>query len=84
MISNQRLTRSAMSKPKERPQHRYAHLLDDVDYKNVNLLRTFISNYQKILPRKRFGLTAKQQRNLTQAVKRARYMALLPYTNDQK
>ncbi len=73
-----------MIRKKQQRMHRYAHLLDDVDYKNVDLLRTFISNYQKILPRKRFALSAKQQRSLAQAVKRARYMALLPYTNNQQ
>lgn len=73
-------------KKKKQPQkpHKYAHLLHDVDYKDADLLRTFTSNYQKILPRKRFELTARQQRNLATAVKRARYMALLPYTNMQK
>lgn len=68
----------------EKTVHKYAQLLEHVDYKDVNLLRTFTSNYQTILPRKRFLLNRKQQRNLEQAVKRARFMALLPYVNEQK
>ncbi len=69
---------------KDQPRvHKYADLLnDEVDYKDADLLRTFTSNYQRLLPRNRFNLTAKQQRNLARAVKRSRYMALLPYTND--
>lgn len=69
---------------KNKQVHKYAQLLNNVDYKDINLLRTFTSNYQTILPRKRFLLTRKQQRNLQQAVKRARMMALLPYVNEQK
>jgi len=51
----------------------------DIDYKNVELIRQIISNYAKILPGNRTGATAKMQRKLSQAVKRARFMALLPY-----
>lgn len=64
--------------------HKYAQELDNIDYKNVELLKKFTSNYHKILPRRRFLLSRKQQRNLQQAVKRARFMALLPYTPNQK
>lgn len=50
-----------------------------IDYKNLNLLRQIISNYAKVLPAKRLGTTAKMQRKLAREVKRARFMALLPY-----
>lgn len=50
-----------------------------VDYKDVNLLRKFTSPEGKILPRRITKCTAKQQRQITQAVKRARHLALLPY-----
>jgi small subunit ribosomal protein S18 len=50
-----------------------------VDYKDVNLLRKFTSPEGKILPRRITKCTAKQQRQVTQAVKRARHLALLPY-----
>jgi small subunit ribosomal protein S18 len=44
------------------------------------MLRKFISDTGKILPRRRTGVTAKYQRRLAQTIKRARYLALLPYT----
>lgn len=54
--------------------------LNCIDYKNVRLLRRYMTRYMKIEPRRRSGLTAKQQRNMANAIKRARYMALVPYT----
>jgi small subunit ribosomal protein S18 len=56
---------------------------DPIDYKDVDLLRRFITERGKILPRRITGLTAKQQRDLTQAVKRARILALLPFMNNE-
>lgn len=50
-----------------------------VDYKDVETLKRFINPHGKILPRRRTGLSALGQRNLAQAIKRARFMALLPY-----
>ena len=50
-----------------------------VDYKDVDLLRQFINPHGRVVARKRTGLTAKQQRAVEQAVKRARFMGLLPY-----
>lgn len=52
-----------------------------VDYKDVENLRRMMSPNGKIYGRKRLGTTAAQQRKVAQAVKRARYMALLPYTS---
>ncbi len=54
---------------------------DPIDYKDVDLLRKFITDRGKILPRRVTGLTAKQQRDLTTAIKRARIIALLPFIN---
>ena len=51
-----------------------------VDYKDVAMLRKFISERGKILPRRITGNCAKHQRALTVAVKRARHIALLPYS----
>jgi len=51
-----------------------------IDYKDVNRLRRFINERGKILPCRMTGNCAKHQRQLTIAVKRARFMALLPYT----
>ncbi|MFZ9534615.1 MAG: 30S ribosomal protein S18, partial [Vulcanococcus sp.] len=56
---------------------------EPIDYKDVDLLKKFITERGKILPRRLTGLTAKQQRDLTNAVKRARIMALLPFVNPE-
>jgi small subunit ribosomal protein S18 len=53
--------------------------LNYIDYKNVRLIRRYMTRYMKIEPRRRSGLTAKQQRDMAVAIKRARYMALVPY-----
>ncbi|MGD6804602.1 30S ribosomal protein S18 [Rossellomorea vietnamensis] len=50
-----------------------------IDYKDVDLLKKFISERGKILPRRVTGTSAKYQRRLTRAIKRSRTMALLPY-----
>lgn len=50
-----------------------------VDYKDAKLLRSFLSETGKILPRRITGNTAKQQREVALAIKRARHLALLPY-----
>ncbi len=52
-----------------------------IDYKDIELLRRFITERGKILPRRITGLTSKQQRDLTQSVKQARIVALLPFIN---
>ena len=59
-----------------------ADKVDYIDYKDVNKLRKFTSERSKILPRRVTGTSAKHQRELTTAIKRARYVALLPYTSD--
>ncbi|TKW60971.1 MAG: 30S ribosomal protein S18 [Blastochloris viridis] len=51
-----------------------------IDYKDVRLLGKYLSEYGKILPRHITGVCAEKQRELTQAIKRARMLALLPYT----
>ncbi|EIT86110.1 30S ribosomal protein S18 [Fictibacillus macauensis ZFHKF-1] len=53
-----------------------------IDYKDVDLLKRFISERGKILPRRVTGTSAKYQRQLTRAIKRARFMALLPYVTE--
>ncbi len=50
-----------------------------VDYKDIDLLKQFVNPHGRIMSRRRTGLTAKQQRAVEAAVKRARFMALLPY-----
>ncbi len=52
----------------------------DIDYKNVKNLRHFITERGKIIPRRIYGTCAKHQRQVTDAIKKARQIALLPYT----
>jgi small subunit ribosomal protein S18 len=54
---------------------------EPIDYKDVELLRKFVTERGKILPRRITGLTAKQQRDLTLAIKRSRQIALMPFVN---
>lgn len=56
---------------------------DPIDYKDVELLRKFVTERGKILPRRITGLTSKQQKELTVAIKRARILALLPFINPE-
>ncbi|MDO4198138.1 MAG: 30S ribosomal protein S18 [Erysipelotrichaceae bacterium] len=56
--------------------------IDYIDYKDVELLKKFISPNGKITPRRVTGTSAKYQRKLATAIKRARQMALLPYIAD--
>jgi small subunit ribosomal protein S18 len=51
----------------------------NIDYKDIETLKKFLNPHGKILPRRRTGLSAHSQRALALAVKRARFMALLPY-----
>ena len=52
-----------------------------IDYKNPQLLKNFLSDRGKIIPARISGLSARQQRSLTKAIKRARMLALLPFTS---
>jgi len=54
----------------------------EIDYKDTARLRKYITERGKILPRRISGNCAKHQRSLTEAIKRARVVALLPYTNE--
>ena len=53
-----------------------------IDYRDPDSLKKFLTEGGKILPRRRTGLNAKQQRRLTTAIKRARHLALLPYVRN--
>ena len=53
----------------------------EIDYKDLDILRQYISETGKIVPSRITGTKAKYQRQLATAVKRARYLALLPYTD---
>lgn len=59
-----------------------AEKVGDISYRNVDLLRRYLSDRGKIEPRRKTGTCAKHQRRLTLALKHARHLALLPYTAD--
>ena len=55
--------------------------IDQIDYKDLDTLKQYVSETGKIVPSRITGTKAKYQRQLATAVKRARYLALLPYTD---
>ena len=59
-----------------------AEKVENIDYKDVARLRKFVSERSKILPRRVTGTCAKHQRELTDAIKRARHVALLPFISE--
>ncbi|MGM0836953.1 MAG: 30S ribosomal protein S18 [Bacillota bacterium] len=60
-----------------------ANGITHIDYKEIDVLKKFVSERGKILPRRVTGTSAKYQRKLTIAIKRARQMALLPYVSGE-
>jgi len=50
-----------------------------IDYKDIDLLKSFITEQGKILPRRATGVTVQQQRQIARAIKRARILSLLPF-----
>ncbi|NBU67172.1 MAG: 30S ribosomal protein S18 [Betaproteobacteria bacterium] len=61
---------------------RTAEKMEWIDYKDVELLKDFITETGKIIPARLTGTSAKYQRQLTDAIKRARFLALLPFTDN--
>lgn len=53
----------------------------EIDYKDINTLKSYVTETGKIVPSRITGTRAKYQRQLARAIKRARYLALLPYTD---
>jgi small subunit ribosomal protein S18 len=64
-------------KPKE--DYFTKHKVTEIDYRNVDFLKMFIHNNNRILPSKKTGTKQRFQRKISLSIKRARYMALLPY-----
>ncbi len=58
--------------------------IKEIDYKDLETLRQYISETGKIVPARMMGTSAKYQRQLARAIKRARYLALLPYTDQHR
>jgi len=73
--SNRRNTRTESRTPRPKPKIDFT--IDALDYKNTTLLRQFVTDAGRILPRKYTGLPAQYQRRLTTAIKRARQMLLM-------
>ncbi|HEY1172001.1 MAG TPA: 30S ribosomal protein S18 [Verrucomicrobiae bacterium] len=69
--------RSGTSTRIQRPKPKIEFTIDAIDFKNVTLLRQFVTDQGRILPRKYTGLSAQYQRRLTSAIKRARQALLM-------
>nr|YP_010211714.1 ribosomal protein S18 [Leptochilus decurrens]UBI43165.1 ribosomal protein S18 [Leptochilus decurrens] len=74
-----------MNKFKRSPRRRSPSIRSDetIDYKNTSLLRRFVSEQGRILSRRMNRLTSKQQRSVATAIKRARVLALPPFSNSE-
>lgn len=68
---------TSLEKRTPRPKPKIDFTVDTLDFKNVNLLRQFVTDNGRILPRKYTGLPAHYQRRLNRAIKRARQMLLM-------
>ena len=58
--------------------------IEEIDYKDLELLKAFISETGKIVPSRITGTKARYQRQLAKAIKRAKFLSLLPYTDSHK
>jgi small subunit ribosomal protein S18 len=56
--------------------------INHIDYKDTEILKKFLNPHARLMARKRTGVSAKNQRKLATAVKRARFMALIPYVSE--
>lgn len=75
------MNRTKLLKPKRHKSCRFCQSkIERLDYKDGKQLRRFISERGKIIPRRISGSCARHQRQLTEAIKRARHLALLPFT----
>ncbi|MDR1464568.1 MAG: 30S ribosomal protein S18 [Oscillospiraceae bacterium] len=90
MAYEARSERSSGDRPERRPMRKGRRKVcsfcvdhvEKIDYKDTVRLQKFLSERSKILPRRVTGTCAAHQRALTVAIKRARHLALLPYTSD--
>jgi small subunit ribosomal protein S18 len=74
---NDRSNRRSTERRTPRPKPKTDFTIDALDFKNVNLLKTFVTDQGRILPRKYTGLPAHYQRQLSRSIKRARQMLLM-------
>jgi len=75
-----------MAKIKQTEKHCYfcQKGIDNIDYKDLDLIKRGISSFERILPAKKTGTCARHQRKLAKAIKRARFMALVPFVKRVK
>jgi small subunit ribosomal protein S18 len=78
------MAKPPVRKPKKKQNPLKTAGVDKVDYKDVNVLRKFISDRGKIRARRVTGVSVQQQREIAKAVKNAREMALLPYSSSAR
>ena len=78
------MAKPPVRKPKKKQNPLKSAGVDQVDYKDVNVLRKFISDRGKIRARRVTGVSVQQQREIAKAVKNAREMALLPYSSSAR
>ena len=71
-----------MRRPRRKVCAFCADKVETIDYKDIGRLRKFITERGKILPKRMSGACAKHQRELTTSIKRARHLALMPYTGE--
>ena len=76
-----KITKEAVRKPfqKKRKSCPFSGSKSKIDYKDVKILNKFVSERGKIIPSRISAVSAKKQRELARAIKRARFLALLPY-----
>lgn len=85
MADNKNSKRNSKNeKPYRRPRKKVCNFcadkVEEIDYKDIDMLKKYVSDKGKILPRRVTGTCAKHQRKVTIAIKRARTIALLPFT----
>jgi small subunit ribosomal protein S18 len=78
------MAKPPVRKPKKKQNPLKSAGVEKVDYKDVNVLRKFISDRGKIRARRVTGVSVQQQREIAKAVKNAREMALLPYSSSAR
>ena len=78
------MAKPPVRKPKKKQNPLKSAGVERVDYKDVNVLRKFISDRGKIRARRVTGVSVQQQREIARAVKNAREMALLPYSSSAR
>jgi len=82
-MSEERVVKRMIKRPSRKKVCNFCvDKVSEIDYKDTNKLKKYITEKGKIVPRRMSGVCARHQRELSVAIKRARYMALLPYVGE--